>query len=135
MYSAWSTHFRHTFFAGKNKKATAWVFFLQGKQKSLITKSGRSHTLHKISSKTLTSIYHFRVDSSHTLPWSLRFFLIFLLFTKRWIRVATRVDRFTGSLAALSCGKIINWRKTSVNRVTTHRQKKDLFLNNPASSS
>ena len=37
-----------------------------------------------------------------------------------------------GSLAAVSWGE--ESRKTSVTRVTTHQQKKDLFLNTPASS-
>ena len=43
-------------FAGKIKKTpSAQVFFLLGKQKALITKSRRTHLLHKISSKTLPS--------------------------------------------------------------------------------
>ena len=47
------------------------------------------------------AIYHFRVDSYHTLPWSQTFFLIFLLFAKRWRWVATRVYRFV-ALSQLS---------------------------------
>ena len=77
-YDVWSTHF-----CGKNfKKNIARVYFLWGKQKARITKSRRTHPLHKISSKNpdFEAIYHFRGDSYHTLPWSQTFFLIFLFF-------------------------------------------------------
>ena len=77
-------------FAGKSKNNTARVYFLWGKQNALITKSRRTHPLHKISSKNpdFEAIYHFRVDSYHTLPWSQAFFLI----------VATRVHCFVALL-------------------------------------
>ena len=81
-------------FAGKTKKkTTARVYFLWGKQKAPITKSCRTHLLHKISSKNpdFEAIYHFRGDSYHTLPWSQAFFLI----------VATRVHCFV-ALSQLS---------------------------------
>ena len=90
-------------FAGKMKKNTARVYFLWGKQKALITKSRRTHPLHKISSKNpdFEAIYHFRVDSYHTLPWCQTFFLIFLFFAKRRRWVVTRVHRFV-ALSQLS---------------------------------
>ena len=118
----WSTHFRHTFRGKKIRKPPlGYFFFLRGK--SLITKSGRTHMLQKISSKNLTSKRYITFAlialTHYPGPWGFSWF--FLLFTKRRIRVATRVNRFTGSLAALSCGK--RWTKTSGNRVTAHRQK------------
>ena len=68
-------------FAGKLKRNTARAYFLWGKQKALITKSRRTHSLHKISSKNpdFEARYHFRVDSYHTLSWSQTFFLISFL--------------------------------------------------------
>ena len=74
-------------FGGKLKNSAARVYFLWGKQKALIAKSRRTHPLHKISSKNpdFEAIYHFRVDSYHTLPWSQTFFLIFPFFAK-WRR-------------------------------------------------
>ena len=122
-------------FTAKIKKNTAWVYsFLWGKQKALITKSHRTHPLHKISSKNpdFETIYHFGVDSYHTLPWSQIFFLIFLFFCEVERMSGDSCSPLHGSLVALSYGD--KSKKTSVTRVTTHQQKKDLFLNTPASS-
>ena len=129
-----------TRFAGKKIKkpspAPLGYFFLSGVnlwlQRSI--KSGRTHTLFKISSKNLTSKQYITFVvialTYYPGPWGFSWFFFFSQSGE--IRVATRVNPFTGSLAALSCRK--KSRKTSGNRVTTHRLKKDLFLNNPASS-
>ena len=124
--------FDQLIFAGKIKKKNTRVqIFLWGKQKAPITKSRRTHQLHKISSKTLTfeTIYHFRVDSYHT---SQTFFLIFLFFLQSGDDEPRLVFTTLWLSRALSCGE--KSRKTSVTRVITHQQKKDLFLNAPASS-
>ena len=93
------------FFARKIKKNTARVYFLWGKQIALITKSRRTRPLHKISSENpdFEAIYHFRVDSYHTLPWSQTFFLIFflrsgengsrLVFTASWLSPSSLMRR------------------------------------------
>ena len=123
-------------FAEKLKKHRSGTF-LWGKQKALITKSRRVHPLHKVSSKNpdFEAIYHFHVDSYHTLLWSQTFFVdnfFFFFFARRrrWVD-RDSCSPLRGSLAALSCGE--KSRKTSVTRVTTHKQKKDAFLNTPAS--
>ena len=84
------------------------IFFLRGK-KCLITGSGSTHSLHKISSKTLTSKGY--------ITFALIALLIFLLFTKRQIRVMT-------ALLALLQLSHAEKNQTSGNKVTTHRQKK-----------
>ena len=70
--------FDQLIFAGKMKKNTARVYFLWGKQKALITKSRWTHPKSLKKNPDFGAIYHFRVDSYHTSPWSQTFFLIFL---------------------------------------------------------
>ena len=92
-------------FAEKLKKHRSGTF-LWGKQKALITKSRRVHPLHKISSKNpdFEAIYHFHVDSYHTLPWSQTFFVDNFFFFLRGGEdesIATLVHRFV-ALSQLS---------------------------------
>ena len=98
-YDVWSTHFSR----GKlKKKKHSGTYFFSGVNKRLLLqiKSRRTHQLHKISSKTLTSkryITFALIATTH--PRSFSWFSFF--FAKRRWRVATRVHRFV-ALSQLS---------------------------------
>ena len=82
-------------FAGKIKKPPLGYFFSRVNKKLLL----QSHVGPPVAQNLFKNpdfkvIYHFRVDSYHTLPWSQAFFLI----------VATRVHCFV-ALSQLSCAE------------------------------
>ena len=127
-YDVWSPHFRR-----KNKKKPPLGYIFSGVNKKLLLQSQVGPTrCTKSLQKTLTSKRYitFALIATTHYPGARRFSWFFF-FCEAAKMSRDSCSPIRGSLAALSCGE--KSRKTSVTRVTTHKQKKDAFLNTPAS--